>query len=53
MYPLKIQLQNFKANNLVDTGGILDVQDPCLKIKLGNKEYLTERYIKEDMIYLR
>ena len=40
----KIKLYNFKASDLFNTGGMLDKQDPCLKVSLGSTSVTTKRF---------
>ena len=40
---MKLRIGNFQARDLYNTGSLLDKQDPCLKVKIGHNEYVTER----------
>lgn len=40
---MKFKISKIQARDLVNSGTLLDAQDPGLKIKIGNYEFNTER----------
>jgi hypothetical protein len=44
--PVKLKLEHLQVRNLVDKGGMLDKQDPLLRITIGDfPSFETERYV--------
>lgn len=41
---IKVKLSDLKALQLHDTSQFMDGQDPMLVIKIGSKEWKTDRY---------
>jgi hypothetical protein len=42
---LSLFLSGLEVKELVDKGGMLEKQDPMLKIKFGDQTFFTERYV--------
>ena len=41
---IKLKIDQLRAYELVDTGNILDKQDPSLTISVGSKKFKTDRF---------
>lgn len=50
---MKLKIDKLQVSELVDTGSFIDTQDPCLKIKIGKSEFITERLSKMTVYSLR
>lgn len=40
---MKLILKTIKAKDLLDTGSMLDKQDPAIEIKIGKQTFKTQR----------
>ena len=47
---MKFKISKIQARDLVNSGTLLDAQDPGLKIKIGKYEFATERWLFINMI---